>query len=443
MDEKQDVKGRSKRVKKYYVIILILFLFLLGGIVVQYKSGTKNKLHRKIEEFRTAGYPVSLEELEQSYSIPDNVENAADYIMEAISNYKDSLIFNINDWSDLSPKGEALPDEVIQNAGVFLRDNQQNLELLHKAAALEYCRYPVDLSIGQKLKYIDISKIVRLICVESVIHAQNGDSASAVKSLICSFNIVDTLADIPLLLSQIVRMAYHEFNISTLEQVINTTDLTGGQLILLSKVIEEKQRLSGISYGLTGELCGAISEFENYTPYTKITLPKRFLVSVYRGLGLNKSDVIIYLDILNKIIEAGKLPLHERQEAAEKIQAEIHDVPRMHLVVKTSAPAYPQFLSRELTSISQLRAAQTAIAVQRYRLKQGKLPDSLSSLVPEFLESVPLDPFDGKQMRYKKLDSGFVVYSVDVDLIDDGGREEPKNRQKKVPHWDITFTIKK
>ena len=160
-------------------------------------------------------------------------------------------------------------------------------------------------------------------------------------------------------------------------------------------------------------------------------------------MGLNKSDVIIYLDILNKIIEAGKLPLHERQEAAKKIQNEIANISKIHLVLKTTAPAYPQFISRELTDISKLRAAQTALAVQRYRLKNGKLPDSLSNLVPEYFESVPSDPFDGKELRYKKLDSGFVIYSIDKDLIDDGGQEEPKDKRQKVPHWDITFTIKK
>ena len=60
----------------------------------------------------------------------------------------------------------------------------------------------------------------------------------------------------------------------------------------------------------------------------------------------------------------------------------------------------------------------------------------------ELDESYSIPDGDGKELRYKKLDSGFVVYSVDEDLIDDGGREEPKDRRQKVPHWDITFTIK-
>ena len=72
------------------------------------------------------------------------------------------------------------------------------------------------------------------------------------------------------------------------------------------------------------------------------------------------------------------------------------------------------------------------------------MPDSLSNLVPDFLESIPIDPFDGKELRYRKLDKGFVVYSVGENLSDDGGQEMPKNRApKSVDTWDITFIVEK
>lgn len=451
MNDKMEIKGKRRKLKKYHILILILFLFLLGGIFVYYKSNTKNKLRLKIDSLQAAGYPVTLEELDQSYSIPDNVKNAADFILDAISYYNepnDWRVMKIADWKTLSPQEESLSEEIMKHAASNLHDNQKSLELLHKAATLQYCRYPANLSAGQKPKIIDIGKIVRLLGVEATVHAENGDSKASVNSLICGLGIADSLSNAPLLVCQLQRMASQDLLISTLEHIVNIIDFTDDQLAQLSKTIADKQRLSGISYGLTGELCDAISEFENYAPYTslngiKISLAKRFLVSVYRGLGFNKSDVIIYLDILNKTIEAGKLPLEKRREAAKNIQIEIDKIPKIHLMLKTTAPAYPQFLSQELTKISKLRAAQTALAVLRYRLKNGKLPESLSNLVPEYFDSVPSDPFDGKKMRYKKLDSGFVVYSIDRDLIDDGGQEEQKNRQQKIPHWDITFTIKK
>ncbi|MBN2589798.1 MAG: hypothetical protein JXA96_08040 [Sedimentisphaerales bacterium] len=451
MDKKQDKKGKRKKLKKLHILIPILFLFLTVGIIIHHRSGTKSKLHRKIEELHAAGYPVTLKELDELYSIPDSVENAADFILDAIYYYKDTndpRLVNVDDWVVIFPKGEVISDTVMKNASQYLQDNQKSLGLLHKAATLKYCRYPVDLSTGQKLSIIDLLTIMRLLGVEAVLNAENGDSEASVKSLICSLNVADSLSNAPLLVGQLVRIACLNYDVKTLEYIVNLIDFTDEQLAQLCDTIADKQRLSGLSYGLTGELCDAISNFENYTPYTsiygnEISLPKRFLVSVYRGIELNKSDLIIYLEILNKTIEAGKLPLEKRLEAAKKILTEIDNTSKIHLVVKTTAPSYPQYLSRELTNISKLRAAQAALAIQRYRLKIRKLPDSLSDLVPEYLDSVLSDPYDGKELRYKKLDPGFVVYSIDKDLIDDGGMEEPKNRQQKIPHWDITFTIKK
>jgi hypothetical protein len=59
-----------------------------------------------------------------------------------------------------------------------------------------------------------------------------------------------------------------------------------------------------------------------------------------------------------------------------------------------------------------------AVAVERYRLKKGKWPVTLSELVP-------LDPFDGKPLRYRLRGDGVTVYSVGVDGKDDGGNIDP------------------
>ena len=52
------------------------------------------------------------------------------------------------------------------------------------------------------------------------------------------------------------------------------------------------------------------------------------------------------------------------------------------------------------------------MAVERYRLANGRWPDDLAALVPRYLDAVPADPFDGQPLRYtpSKLDA--TVYSA-------------------------------
>jgi hypothetical protein len=71
--------------------------------------------------------------------------------------------------------------------------------------------------------------------------------------------------------------------------------------------------------------------------------------------------------------------------------------------------------------------------MERYRLANGVLPDSLGDLVPRFVDVVPADPYDGRPLRYQKLTKGYVVYSVGEDGNDDGGDEKK----------DITFTVER
>ena len=69
-----------------------------------------------------------------------------------------------------------------------------------------------------------------------------------------------------------------------------------------------------------------------------------------------------------------------------------------------------------------LQTTETALAIERYRLKYNSLPDTLETLVPEFIETVYLDPFDGKPIRYVKLEQGgYMLYTIGEDGIDNGG----------------------
>jgi hypothetical protein len=90
-----------------------------------------------------------------------------------------------------------------------------------------------------------------------------------------------------------------------------------------------------------------------------------------------------------------------------------------------------------------MRDAQTAIAVERYRLANGRLPNQLRDLTPTFLPAVPADPFDGKPLRYKPLAKGYVVYSVGEDREDNGGTEKNAKGQSYVPGTDITFIVER
>jgi hypothetical protein len=63
-----------------------------------------------------------------------------------------------------------------------------------------------------------------------------------------------------------------------------------------------------------------------------------------------------------------------------------------------------------------------AIALKRYQLRHGRLPENLAALVPEFLSEVPHDWFNGEVLHYRlQADGTFLLYSVGEDGKDAGG----------------------
>lgn len=61
-----------------------------------------------------------------------------------------------------------------------------------------------------------------------------------------------------------------------------------------------------------------------------------------------------------------------------------------------------------------------AVALERHWLRHRAYPEKLDALVPEFLDRIPHDLFDGKPMRYRREgEQGFVLWSVGFDGKDD------------------------
>src|SRR5206468_7643143 len=103
-------------------------------------------------------------------------------------------------------------------------------------------------------------------------------------------------------------------------------------------------------------------------------------------------------------------------------------------------PALEKAVTRLAEDSARLRTARAALAVERYRVThQNELPESLAALVPAYLKEVPVDPFDGKPIRYKRLAKGYVTYSIGSDGADNGGAEKTERTSKKEEGYDLPF----
>jgi hypothetical protein len=100
------------------------------------------------------------------------------------------------------------------------------------------------------------------------------------------------------------------------------------------------------------------------------------------------------------------------------------DSPLTSIRYSMSAALIPNLTRTTLTTVraeTMRRLTVTAIALKRYELRHGSAPATLEALVPDFISAVPTDPMSGGPMRYRVTESGWILYSVGEDGVDNNG----------------------
>jgi hypothetical protein len=66
-------------------------------------------------------------------------------------------------------------------------------------------------------------------------------------------------------------------------------------------------------------------------------------------------------------------------------------------------------------------------ALEKFAVDRGNYPSALEELTPEFLSEIPADRFTGQPLHYQPSDTGYIVYGVGDNKLDDSGADYPKD----------------
>jgi len=102
-----------------------------------------------------------------------------------------------------------------------------------------------------------------------------------------------------------------------------------------------------------------------------------------------------------------------------------------------SMPVVIPQLAKKSQGDVQLQATRIILALRAYQLTHGNLPSDLNALVPEFLDAIPVDDFDGQPLRYSA--DRKTVYSVGQNLKDDGGDDSISRTDPSKNHLDLVY----
>lgn len=454
----QEEQPKKKRKWLLWTMILSILLFLLSPFMV-YRARNAAAFRSRVRALAEAGYPTSLDDLEKDYVLPEGAENAADVYLEAFRLYTEPnehekeflpVRGNFKTTDDMPP----YPPEVMDTIKASLDKNRQTLDLLDKAARMEHCLFPRKRNgIWLQTEYIsELKKASQLLTEQNLYLAQTGQTDDLFESTLTSINLSsNSLSRQPLMIDHLVAVAMQALTAAGIEDSLNMTTYTEEQLAVLQQQMYQMRQNNTMQTTLIPERVEIIEIYNlpvadqvKQVSYYNNNLLEKLVFIPYDLSGIKHKDGVLLLDFYDQYYRAFELPLHEQYIAFQRIkdkQESYSFVPHWFLHVFSS---YTRIVEINLRVIGNLQCAETALAIERYRLKYQQLPMSLEALVPEFLEEVPIDPFDGNPIRCILHESGgYTVYIIGEDGIDNGGldREQMTKKTGKKDEHDWPFTV--
>lgn len=474
-----------KRRWPWVIVSVVVVLAVAYGI---YRYAMWRRVETRLDAIRAAGLPVTLAELDRWYETPPADENAYPLLARAFASLvpydrkTHSKLYLVG--TNSVARSEPIPEEMRKTVLEYLRAHEDALKCLHAAAERKRCRYPVALTQGWNALVPDLSRVresARALALEAMYYAEINDPQRATRAVLDGLAVSRSLENEPLLISQLVLLAAQGISLFALEQVATRCPLPKENLAQLEAALADAEANLQVIRGYVGERCFVVDGVLNFpvamTRAGNVLSPlDRFQYAWLKSTGMRDRALARYLDGMDRFFQANELAWPRRLKAVENVVPSDEDLNEregeLAATVRALVPGMdnnvlffvvnglfylPGPITKQAAHTARLRCARTALAVEQYRLKVAELPPSLSALVPEYLSAVPLDPFDGAPLRFKKLANGYVVYSIGQNGKDDGGTEKvpppqgkralsrftPNGDVQQSADTDITFTVEK
>jgi hypothetical protein len=271
-------------------------------------------------------------------------------------------------------------------------------------------------------------EVAELLSLDALRQALDARMGAALVDCRAAVNGGRSLDDEPATISQLVRIACVLAAVQDAQRVLRYGQPPAAEVEALQHLLEAEARAPILRTMARGERGGMhwVMSAATSGDLNLGTLPKddpvvAGLKAIPTGLAARHAHAFL-LRHLTRFVEISRLPEHRWPEA-------VRDWDRVARTAPNGArqlfPAVPKLVAACLRHRAAVRCAVAALAAERHRLQSGRWPDRLADLVPSGLTAMPIDPYDGRPLRYVRTADGVTVYALGPDGKDNGGDLDP------------------
>ena len=317
-------------------------------------------------------------------------------------------------------------------------------ELREAATTRPYSRFPIEYDYEPAWAILlphlaHMKGLCNLTQVRAIAELELGRTTEAFADLKLGFRISDSIRDEPLLIDHLVRIATLAINLQTVREGLVRHVWTDAQLAELEKYLASVDVLAEYELGMRGERAlgasgldwlrrqGLRTDVMNYIGNEdggSASVPNIGFNPLPSGWFYQNMLTIsrMHQDFILTAVDAKARRVFP--DVSEKLDSTLAVLPTRPYTIfaKLLMPALGRAVTKSARMQTFADEARVACALERQRLANGKLPETLDALVPRFIERIPADVVDGKPLRYRlKPDGGYVLYALGWNRTDDGG----------------------
>lgn len=351
-----------------------------------------------------------------------------------------------NDWTDPTPESPLDPKDADLRA--FLKKNEAATAILRRAAAMPDSYFEHNYaqpSFSELMPELwQMRHGADLLVLDARCKAADGNARGALEDVNCLFAMAAHARSEPMVVCVMSAAAIDSMAARTLEDVLASTRPKAEDLAALaidegSPYQQSMARAFRMEEAFVLGFFTTLTEVQDSEALHLIKAPPMIvaepMASVWRTFLL-PDDIASYRQVMRHYAAMTARPYREAQADWAKWDKEF-GATAVGLFTRMMVPALSGAAKCTVEADARHQLARAAVAVETYRAKTAKWPARLDNLVPDYLDAVPMDPFDGKPMRMAAAQGAIVLYSVGPNLKDETGAAWDKEKRE----GDITFRL--
>ena len=423
------MKASKILIKIGLVLLIVMAAVLVVRAIFNYTEG--RKLAQALAELKARGVPLMAKDL--AVPCPDE-DNAARLwkAAESLLTTEDMESKKILGAFGRYVGGNPLVDQSSKAALKRLAaDNEGALKLITEAG-LKPCfllRDPSAPLFEMMTPALKMIHATQLLGFSALFMAEDGDVSSAIERIISGLRFTPMVAREGYLMPYLIAVADTRMLTYFLGEICHGRKVGDDILVGLIDGLDPGSWRERLANAIKGERVlfveigslatrGARKEIEplfGETSYLNDVLT--WLVRPWVKIDVRKT-----LPRYSELEAQARLPYFKGRDFFRDLIQRSQNSPWYSFVSKFILVNFESTFLKEAQLEATLLASRTGLACRLHKSRTGQYPDSLEALVPAILEEIPVDPFTGKPLVYRREGEGFIVYSLGSNQKDDGGR---------------------